>query len=63
VGSSLARLRGPAPAVGDVVARLIAGISLVDALVIAQAGDPAMALVAALGLPLTLFLQRYVRGT
>src|SRR5690606_23727822 len=37
VGSTLTMLRGPKPAVGVVVARLIAGISLVDALVIARA--------------------------
>ncbi len=63
VVGALTLLRGPAPAVGTAVARLIAGIALVDALAIARAGDANLALTAALGLPLTLFLQRYVRGT
>jgi len=45
------------------IAALIAGISLVDALGIAGAGAPAAALVATLGWPATLSLQRWVRGT
>ena len=48
---------------GRVVARFIAGISIVDALCIALAGAPLLGLVAALGFPLTLVGQRYVRGT
>jgi 4-hydroxybenzoate polyprenyltransferase len=48
---------------GKTVARFIAGISLVDAACIAAAGHPVLALVAALGFPLTLAGQRYVRGT
>lgn len=60
---SVAALRGPAPDVGCAVVRLIAGIALVDALFIAAAGFAPLAWLAALGLPLTLALQRYVRGT
>jgi 4-hydroxybenzoate polyprenyltransferase len=48
---------------GRTVARFIAGISLVDASCIALAGAPIFAAVAALGFPLTLAGQRYVRGT
>jgi hypothetical protein len=60
---SLALLRRPVPDVPQAVIRLIAGIALVDALLIAHSGFPGAAWVAALGLPLTLLLQRYVRGT
>ena len=57
-------LRGTAPdRFPRAVAALIAAISLVDALAIARAGAPATALVATLGWPATLALQRYVRGT
>lgn len=45
------------------IAYLIAGISLLDAAVIAICGSPPLALVAALGLPLTLVAQRWVKGT
>jgi 4-hydroxybenzoate polyprenyltransferase len=47
------------------VVSLIAGISLLDALLIARDGGPATAWVwlASLGFLLTLFLQRYVRGS
>lgn len=48
---------------GRTVARFIAGISVVDALLIASAGAPLLALIAALGFPLTLAGQRYVSGT
>lgn len=51
------------PNVPHAVVRLIAGIALVDALLIARAGFAGLAAVAALGLPATLLLQRYVRGT
>src|SRR5262249_30185280 len=44
------------------VVTLIAGISLVDAVLIARAGA-GVTLTAALGFPLTLAAQRYVRGT
>lgn len=60
---SLALLRHPTPDVPGAVIRLIAGIALVDALLIARSGSPEVAWLAALGLPLTLLLQRYVRGT
>ncbi len=45
------------------VVSLIAGISLLDALLIAGAGDPARALWAVLGFALTLVFQRWVPGT
>ena len=46
-----------------VVVSLIAGISLVDALLVALAGGESWAWVAAAGFPLTLFFQRYISGT
>jgi len=49
--------------VGFAIATLIAGISLVDALLIAGRGQVGMALPASLGFPLTLLLQRFVKGT
>lgn len=42
---------------------LIAGISLLDAVLIASTGAPGAAVAAALAFPLTLALQRYVSGT
>lgn len=60
---ALSFLRRPRPNVPGAVTRLIAGIALVDALLIAHAGFPELAWLAALGLPLTLLFQRYVRGT
>lgn len=51
---------------GDIpraVVSLIAGISLLDALLIAAHGNPQLALVALAGFGATLFLQRYVAGT
>ncbi|HZM36612.1 MAG TPA: UbiA family prenyltransferase [Burkholderiales bacterium] len=51
---------------GDIpraVVSLIAGISLLDALLIAGAGFPGLALAALAGFGVTLFLQRYVAGT
>lgn len=45
------------------VASLIAGISLVDALLIAGHGSPGLAIVAAVGFPATIACQRYVAGT
>jgi 4-hydroxybenzoate polyprenyltransferase len=51
---------------GDIpraVVSLIAGISLLDAMLIAGAGSPALALVALAGFGLTLFFQRYIAGT
>src|SRR5262249_55189953 len=45
------------------VVSLIAGISLLDALLIAGAGDPARAMWAVVGFALTLVFQRWVPGT
>jgi len=50
--------------IGTTVARLIAGISILDALVIARMdAPPQWIVVALLGFALTLLLQRYVEGT
>jgi 4-hydroxybenzoate polyprenyltransferase len=51
------------PNVPQSVVRLIAGISLVDALMTAAYGAPALAPLGALGFAATLALQRWVRGT
>jgi 4-hydroxybenzoate polyprenyltransferase len=51
---------------GDIpraVVSLIAGISLLDALLIAGAGSPGLALAGLAGFGVTLFFQRYVSGT
>ncbi|HZN86040.1 MAG TPA: UbiA family prenyltransferase [Burkholderiales bacterium] len=51
---------------GDVpraVVSLIAGIALLDALLIAAAGAPALAALALAGFAVTWFLQRYIAGT
>jgi hypothetical protein len=45
------------------VTALIAGISLLDALLVARLGHPGLAVVVACGFPATLFFQRYVAGT
>jgi heme A synthase len=45
------------------VVSLIAGISLVDALFAAATGATVAGLAAALALPVTLLLQRWVKGT
>jgi hypothetical protein len=61
---ALARLAPSAgPDIGGAVVRLIAGISLLDALLIAGRGRPAVALVAVAAVPLTRLLQRHVPGT
>jgi 4-hydroxybenzoate polyprenyltransferase len=50
--------------IGTAIARLIAGISILDALVVARMdAPPQWIVVALLGFALTLFLQRYVEGT
>jgi 4-hydroxybenzoate polyprenyltransferase len=49
--------------IGKAVVTLIAGISLLDALLIARAGAPSLAWIAAAGLLVTVFLQRHIRGT
>jgi 4-hydroxybenzoate polyprenyltransferase len=51
------------PRFPQAVIGFIAGISLLDGLLVAGAGSPALALVACAGFGLTLFLQRYVVGT
>jgi 4-hydroxybenzoate polyprenyltransferase len=50
-------------AVSRAVGILIAGISLVDAALLAGAGEMAPALAAVLGFPATLLLQKYIPGT
>src|SRR6266487_6649281 len=55
--------RSPKRQVGRTVGQLIAGISLLDALVLAMAGSPLGVLLALVAFGLTLSLQRYVRGT
>ena len=55
--------RSPKRQVGRTVGQLIAGISLLDALVLATAGSPPGVLLALVAFGLTLSLQRYVRGT
>jgi 4-hydroxybenzoate polyprenyltransferase len=56
------RRRGPGD-IGFAVTMLIAAIALLDAMLIAGQGQLTLAVVAALGFPLTLILQRWVRGT
>jgi 4-hydroxybenzoate polyprenyltransferase len=63
VSSAIALLVGRRKEIGRAVVRFIAGISLLDALLIAGAGRPATALVAVLGFATTLAAQRYVKGT
>lgn len=48
---------------GYAVPWLLAGICLVDAVMLAMAGEPMLALIAATGFPATLALQRVVPGT
>lgn len=48
---------------GRAIAPLIAGISLLDATLIAHAGKPYVAMFATIGFAATLGLQRWVRGT
>ena len=55
--------RSPKRQVGRTVGQLIAGISLLDALVLATAGSPLGVLLALVAFGLTLFLQHYVKGT
>jgi len=56
-------MKGGRGTIPRVVVRLIAGVSLVDALLIAKAGQPVLAGVAALAFFATLFFQRYIKGT
>lgn len=62
VAVGLAARRRPGD-IGRAVVLLLAGISLLDALLIAGAGRPGLAAVAAAGFALTLALQRLVPGT
>ncbi len=50
-------------AIGRAVMRFIAGISLVDAIVLLDAGEAGWAAIAALAFPVTLLWQRRIRGT
>ena len=56
-------MQGGRGTIPRVVVRLIAGVSLVDALLVAKAGQPLLAAVTALAFFATLFFQRYVAGT
>lgn len=49
--------------IGKAIGRLIAGIALVDALVLAMAGSIAGVIMALAAFALTLCLQRYIKGT
>jgi hypothetical protein len=51
------------PGLGQYVPLLLAGICFVDAAMIAVAGSPQLAIVAAIGFVLTLSFQRVVPGT
>ena len=61
--TAVARREAREPRLRGLVGRLIAGICLLDALLVALMGPPAFAAIAALGFPLTLAGQRYVEGT
>jgi 4-hydroxybenzoate polyprenyltransferase len=56
-------IRGGRGTIPRVVVRLIAGVSLVDALLVAKAGQPLLALAGTVTFLATLFFQRYVKGT
>jgi 4-hydroxybenzoate polyprenyltransferase len=62
-GGTVRSLFGESPNVPRSVVRLIAGISLVDTLLMAAYGAPELAIVGVLGFGATLGLQRWVRGT
>ena len=61
--SVVARREATLPRLRGLVGRLIAGICVLDALLVALSGSPALAAIALLGFPLTLAGQRYVKGT
>jgi len=64
VGRAIFLLRSQEPhRIPRAVVTLIAGISLVDAVLLARAGAPGTALAAMAAFPVTLGLQRYVSGT
>lgn len=54
--------KGPGD-IGRAIPLLIAAISLLDAMFVAMQGETVLAVIVALGFPLTLQLQRWVRGT
>jgi 4-hydroxybenzoate polyprenyltransferase len=54
------RRRGDVP---RAVVSLIAGISLLDAMLVAGTGSVALAVLALAGFGVTLFFQRYIAGT
>lgn len=56
-------LARPRPQFGRAIPLLIAAIPLLDAVLIAGQGHVTLALIASLGFPLTLVLQKWVRGT
>jgi 4-hydroxybenzoate polyprenyltransferase len=56
-------VKGGRGTIPKVVVRLIAGVSLLDALLIAHEGQQVLACVAALAFFATLFFQRYIKGT
>ncbi|WMT85502.1 UbiA family prenyltransferase [Pelagibacterium sp. 26DY04] len=56
-------IKGTNPSFGRAIPLLIATIPLLDGLLIAQMGRVDLALLACVGFPLTLWLQRWVRGT
>jgi 4-hydroxybenzoate polyprenyltransferase len=60
IALALRRLPGD---IGKAVVLLLAGISLLDTLLIAGTGSAGLAIAAAAGFPLTLVLQRFVSGT
>jgi 4-hydroxybenzoate polyprenyltransferase len=49
--------------IGRAIPMLIAAISILDAMLIANQGHIALATLALIAFPLTLLLQRWVRGT
>ena len=64
VGRALVLLRSQKPRrIPRAVVTLIAGISLLDAVLLARAGAPGIALAAMAAFPVTMALQRYVSGT
>jgi 4-hydroxybenzoate polyprenyltransferase len=63
VAYALSFLRRGHRSIPRAVVSLIAGISLLDALLICHQGRPLLAAAAAVGFVLTLFFQRYISGT
>lgn len=63
IGHNVRRLLQGGPSIGRGVSGLLAGICLVDALMLAANGATGSALLAVCGFPLTLALQRYIPGT